>query len=74
MLTPRFFNEIAVRLPRPAGEIVEALARRDILAVVPFSRLDPNTGLDDVLLLCATETTSEEDITRLAEALAEEIV
>jgi glycine dehydrogenase subunit 1 len=73
-LTPRFFNEFAVRLPRPAHEVVDALASRDVLAGVPFSRLDPDAGLDDVLLVCATETTLPEDIEALAKALAEEIV
>jgi glycine dehydrogenase subunit 1 len=74
ILTPRFFNEFAVRLPRPAHEVVDALASRDVLAGVPFSRLDPDAGLDDVLLVCATETTLPEDIEALAKALAEEIV
>jgi glycine dehydrogenase subunit 1 len=69
VLTPRFFNEIAVRLPTPAAPLVEALAAEGILAGVPFSRLDPAAGLDDVLLLAATELTTEEDIAALADAL-----
>ena len=73
MLTSRFFNEFAIRLPRPAVDVVEALARHDILAGVPFSRLDPDAGMDDVLLVCATETTTEDDIDALAWALAQEI-
>jgi glycine dehydrogenase subunit 1 len=73
VLTPRFFNEFAIRLPRPATEVVEALSDRDILAGVPFSRLDPEAGMDDVLLVCATETTTVQDIDAFAEALAEEI-
>jgi glycine dehydrogenase subunit 1 len=73
MLTPRFFNEFAIRLPKPAVEVVEALAQRDILAGVPFSRLDPDAGMDDVLLVCATETTTAEDIDVLAQALGQEI-
>jgi glycine dehydrogenase subunit 1 len=73
MLTPRFFNEFAVRLPRDVAPVVEALARRDVLAGVPFSRLDPGAGMDDVLLVCATETTTPEDIAAFAEALAPEI-
>ncbi len=73
ILTPRFFNEFAVRLPRPAAEVVEALARWDVLAGVPFSRLDPAAGLDDLLLVCATETTTAEDIEALTEALSAEI-
>jgi glycine dehydrogenase subunit 1 len=53
--------------------VVEALARRDVLAGVPFSRLDPEAGLNDVLLVCATETTTAEDIDALAEALTAEL-
>ena len=44
VLTPRFFNEIAVRTPVPAIELVETLANNGILAGVPVSRLDPNAG------------------------------
>jgi len=73
VLTPRFFNEFAVRLPKPAAAIVEALAARDVVAGVPFSRLDPAAGLEDVLLVCATETTTPEDIDALARSLSAEI-
>jgi glycine dehydrogenase subunit 1 len=40
---------------------------------VPFSRLDPDAGLDDVLLVCATETTTAEDIDALVEGLIAEL-
>jgi glycine dehydrogenase subunit 1 len=70
VLTPRFFNEFAVRLPKPAAAVVEALAAEDIIAGVPVSRLDPAAGMDDVLLVCATETTLPEDISAFAAALA----
>ena len=73
VLTPRFFNELAVRLPKPAGAVVSALAEDGVLAGVPLSRLDPGAGLDDVLLVCATETTTHLDIDALAEALTEEL-
>ncbi len=73
ILTPRFFNEFAIHLPKPAVDVVEALACRDILAGVPFSRLDPEAGMDDILLVCATETTTEDDIDVFAQALAQEI-
>jgi glycine dehydrogenase subunit 1 len=72
-LTPRFFNEFAVRLPGRADEVVEALAEKDILAGVPFARLDPASGMDDVLLVCATETTTSDDIDAFAQALAQEL-
>ena len=72
ILTPRFFNEIAVRVPRRAGDasaLVEALLADGVIAGVPYARLDPHAGLDDVLLLAATETTTAEDIAALAAAL-----
>jgi glycine dehydrogenase subunit 1 len=69
VLTPRFFNEIAVRLPARAAEIVETLVAGGIIAGAPFSRLAPDAGLDDVLLLAATELTTDADIAALAEAL-----
>ena len=62
VLTSRFFNEFAVRLNAEAAETVDALAARNILAGVPVSRLDPDAGMDDVLLVCATETTTDDDI------------
>jgi glycine dehydrogenase subunit 1 len=73
VLTPRFFNEFAVRLPKPAGAVVNALAADGIIAGVPLSRLDPDAGHDDVLLVCATETTTHADIEDFAEALTEEL-
>ena len=69
VLTPRFFNEIAVRLPKPATSVVETLAAEGILAGVPFARLDPAAGLDEVLLLAATELTTDADIAALGRAL-----
>ena len=71
VLTPRVFNEFAVRLPSAANPVVERLAAKGVLAGVPISRLAPGSGLDDVLLLAATETTTDEDIAALAAALKE---
>ncbi|MBE7218007.1 MAG: aminomethyl-transferring glycine dehydrogenase subunit GcvPA [Caulobacteraceae bacterium] len=62
VLTQRFFNEIAVRTPIPAAEFVQLLADRNILVGVPVSRLAPAAGMDDVLLLAATETTTDAEI------------
>jgi glycine dehydrogenase subunit 1 len=69
ILTPRFFNELAVRVPGGAAQAVEALLADGVVAGVPFSRLDPKAGMDDVLLVCATETTTTEDIAAFAQAL-----
>jgi glycine dehydrogenase subunit 1 len=71
ILTPRFFNEFAVKLGKPAAEVVEALAARGVLGGVPYSRLDPDAGLDDVLLVAATETVTEGDIAAFKAALTE---
>jgi glycine dehydrogenase subunit 1 len=74
VLTPRLFNEFAIRFPVAAANVVEALAKNDIIAGVPVSRLlDPGAGMDDVLLVCATETTTAGDIAAFADALASEI-
>ncbi|MBU2419828.1 MAG: glycine dehydrogenase, partial [Alphaproteobacteria bacterium] len=70
VLTTRFFNEFAVKLPKPAAEVVEQLAQHRILAGVPYSRLAPEAGMDDVLLVAATEMTTDGDIKILASALA----
>jgi glycine dehydrogenase subunit 1 len=70
VLTPRFFNEIAVRTKGSAAELVERLLADGIVAGVPYSRLDPHAGLDDVLLMAATETTTSDDIAALARSLA----
>ncbi|HEY1071918.1 MAG TPA: glycine dehydrogenase, partial [Brevundimonas sp.] len=70
VLTPRFFNEFAVKLPKNAAEVVQTLADHHILAGVPYSRLNPEAGLDDVLLVAATETTLDADIKILAATLA----
>ena len=69
VVTPRFFNEFALRLAKPAAEVVETLAAQNVLAGVPFSRLDPNAGLDDILLVAVTETVTDDDFDALENAL-----
>ena len=67
-----FFNEFAVRLPRPASEVVDRLAERGILAGVPASRFYPSRNeLADLLLVAATELTTDADIDRLEGGLRE---
>jgi glycine dehydrogenase subunit 1 len=62
VLTKRFFNEIAVRLPKPAQEVVDALAEKGVIGGVAMSRLNPKAGMDDVLITCATEMNTHDDI------------
>jgi len=70
VLNDAFFNEITVKLPVAAAGLVDALAGDRVLAGVPASRLFPGeAALENHLIVCATETTSDEDIDRLATAL-----
>ena len=69
VLTPRYFNEFAIRLPKRADAIVETLAAKGVLGGVPMSRLAPGAGMDDVLLVAATETNTDDDIALYADAL-----
>jgi glycine dehydrogenase subunit 1 len=67
-----FFNEFTLRLKRPAADVVERLAAQRVLAGVPVSRLYPGEkALADLLLVTATETTSDDDIDALAAKLGE---
>jgi glycine dehydrogenase subunit 1 len=69
VLNRTFFNEFTLRLPRPAAEVVERLAQRGILAGVPVSRLLPDAGLDDLLLVASSEVNTDEDRAALARGL-----
>jgi glycine dehydrogenase subunit 1 len=71
VLTPRFFNEFAIRTSRPAADIVDVLAQKGVLAGVPFARLAPQSGMDDVVLVCATEANSLADIDAFVASLKE---
>ncbi|CAI8231354.1 MAG: putative glycine dehydrogenase (decarboxylating) subunit 1 [Alphaproteobacteria bacterium] len=71
ILTDAFFNEFSLRVNGDAASIVDALAEKNVLGGVPVSRLAPNAGLDDVLLVAATEANSEDDIAAFAAALKE---
>jgi glycine dehydrogenase subunit 1 len=69
VLNATFFNEFTIRTPRPAAELVEALAGRGIIAGLPVSRLAPDAGLDDLLVVASTEINTPEDRAAYAEAL-----
>ena len=60
-----FFKEFALRLPRPAGDVCDALVDRGFLAGVPM-RADDRT-----LLVAVTERRTREQIDRFALALQE---
>ena len=62
------FREFAVRLPRPAAEVVATLAGRGILAGLDAGRF--YAGLDDVLLIAVTEKRTRADLDVFVESLA----
>jgi len=72
LLNESFFNEMTIRLPVPAAPIVELLARAEVLAGVPVSRLIPDDPkVENLIVLAATELTTDGDIDMLAACLTE---
>ncbi len=66
-----FFNEFAIRVPGRADSIIERLAEKGVLAGVPYSRLDPNAGLDDFIIVASTEVNTGDDRATYVRALQE---
>jgi glycine dehydrogenase subunit 1 len=65
---PRF-HEAVLKLDRKVGEVLDALAERNIVGGYDLSKHYPELG--NALLVCATETRSREDIDAYAQALTE---
>ena len=63
------FHEVVLRLPTDANTVLEKLAERQILG--GYALGDDYPGMENCLLVCATETRSDEHINRYAQALAE---
>jgi glycine dehydrogenase subunit 1 len=63
------FKEFAIRVGRPAQEVVREARARGVHPGYALGRDYP--GMDDALLVCVTEKRSPADIDRLAEVLAE---
>ncbi|MFN3673170.1 MAG: aminomethyl-transferring glycine dehydrogenase subunit GcvPA [Bosea sp. (in: a-proteobacteria)] len=71
VLNETFFNEFTLKLSKPAAAVVEALAEKGVLGGVPVSRLLPEAGLDDLLIVANTEVNTDEDRAAFVAALAE---
>ena len=71
MINTHFFNEFIMRTPRPAAELIEALAGRGVIGGLPVSRLLPGAGLDDCIIVASTETNTDDDRAAYARALAD---
>jgi len=62
-----FFHEVAINLPRPAHDIVEQLAKENIVAGFALGEEYPQ--YENALLVCATETKNDADLERFAQSL-----
>lgn len=72
LVTPTFFNEFTLRLPKSAEAVVDALADKGVLGGVPASRLFPRSDeMEPLLIVAATECVTEEDREAYGHALAE---
>ena len=72
LVTNAFFNEFTLKLPKAAAAVVEALAAKGVIAGVPASRLLPrDKGCENLLILAATETNTDDDFKALTDALQE---
>jgi len=63
------FHEVALRLDRPVGPVLAALAEQNVLGGYDLSGEYPELG--NAFLICATETKTEEDLQTYARQLAE---
>lgn len=63
LVTPNFFNEFTLELPRDAGDVVQTLADKGVIAGYPLEGRR--------LIVCATEMTSEDDIEKFVKNMKE---
>ena len=73
VLNRSFFNEFTLRVPGDAASVVEKMAARGVLAGVPYSRLAPRAGFDDLMIVASTEINTDDDRTAFVDALRQSI-
>ena len=72
IVTPNFFNEFTIKTPKPSGWVIERLVDRSVIGGVPGARLWPEeAGLANLIVVAATEMTTEDDIAAYKAALSE---
>ena len=69
VLNETFFNEFTLRIPGDAAQAIETMAEQGVLGGVPVSRLLPDQGLDDLILVANTEVDTDEDRDAFVSAL-----
>lgn len=72
VLTPAFFNEFTLKLPKNGEAVIDALADKGILGGIPAARLDPGEDiLDNLIVVASTEINTQADREAYAAALKE---
>ena len=72
LVTPAFFNEFTLRLPKKAAPLVDQLAAKGVIAGVPASRLMPHEkSAGNLLIIAVTETATDDDFAAFEHALKE---
>jgi glycine dehydrogenase subunit 1 len=70
VLNDTFFNELTIRVPGNAAEVVEKLAKKGVLGGVPVSRLEPDRPeLADLIVVASTEVNTDADRAAYVKAL-----
>ena len=69
VLNKTFFNEFTLRVKGDAAAIIEKMAQVGVLGGVPVSRLLPNAGLDDLIIVANTEVNTDDDRAAFVAAL-----
>ncbi len=69
VLNKTFFNEFTIRAKGDAAQIIEKMAAAGVLGGAPVSRLLPNAGLDDLIVVANTEVNTDEDRAAFVDAL-----
>ena len=74
LINETFFNEFTLKLPKPAISIVEEMANKGVLAGVPVKRLIPHDiDTENMLIVAATELTTNSDIDKFFTCLRESL-
>ncbi len=69
VVTSSFFNEFTMRVDGDAARVIDRMAESGVLGGVPFSRLLPGRGHDDLVLVANTEVNTDDDRAAFIEAL-----
>jgi glycine dehydrogenase subunit 1 len=72
--TTNFFNEFTIRTPANAFTVLKAMHERGVLGGVRASRLAPEQGLDDLIIVANTEVNTADDRAAYADALRASLI